>query len=73
MYFRGEAGDHLENLLNVEMDLKWLLFPTALIIPIQCSRMKSSMPLIRDLVFQNTPLSKQPFKTQPQIENEDVT
>ena len=30
------------------------------------------MPFKRDLAFQNIPLSKQPFKTQPQIENEDV-
>ena len=33
----------------------------------------SSMPFKRDLTLQNTPLSKQPFKTQPQIEIEDVT
>src|ERR1700738_4496830 len=39
----------------------------------QCSRLKSSMPFKRDLALQNIPLSKQPFKTQPQIENEDVT
>ena len=26
-----------------------------------------------DLALQNIPLSKQPFKMQPQIENEDVT
>jgi hypothetical protein len=26
-----------------------------------------------DLAFQNIPLSQQPFKTQPQVENEDVT
>ena len=31
------------------------------------------MPFKRDLALQNIPLSKQPFKTQPQIENEDVT
>ena len=31
------------------------------------------MPFQRDLALQNIPLSKQPFKTQPQIENEDVT
>jgi hypothetical protein len=31
------------------------------------------MPFKRNLAFQNIPLSKQPFKTQPQIENEDVT
>ena len=30
------------------------------------------MPFKRDLGLQNTPLSKQPFKTQPQIENEDI-
>ena len=30
------------------------------------------MPFKCDLVIQNVPLSKQPFKTQPQIENEDV-
>ena len=35
--------------------------------------LKSSMPFKRDLGLQNTPLSKQPFKTQPQIEYEDVT
>ena len=29
------------------------------------------MPFKRDLALQNTPLSKQPFKTQPQIKNED--
>ena len=39
----------------------------------QCSRLKSSMPFKPDLALQNIPLSKQPFKTQPQIENEDVT
>ena len=31
------------------------------------------MPFKRDLALQNIPLSKQPFKTQPQIENEDIT
>ena len=31
------------------------------------------MPFKRDVALRNTPLSKQPFKTQPQIENEDVT
>ena len=31
------------------------------------------MPFKRDLACQNIPLSKQPFKMQPQIENEDVT
>ena len=31
------------------------------------------MPFKRDLALQNIPLSTQPFKTQPQIENEDVT
>jgi hypothetical protein len=30
------------------------------------------MPIKRDLVFQNIPLSKHPFKTQSHIENEDV-
>ena len=34
---------------------------------------KSSIPFKRDLAPQNIPLSKQPFKTQPQIENEEVT
>ena len=33
MSFLRKAGYFLENILNVEMDLKWLLFPTALIIP----------------------------------------
>ena len=41
--------------------------------PKQCSRLKSPMPFKCDLALQNIPLSKQPFKTQPQIENEDVT
>ena len=36
------------------------------------SRLKSSMPF-KCLALQNILLSKQPFKTQPQIENEDVT
>ena len=31
------------------------------------------MPFKHDLALQNVPLSKQPFKVQPQIENEDVT
>ena len=31
------------------------------------------MDLAHDLTIQNIPLSKQPFKMQPQIENEDVT
>ena len=31
------------------------------------------MPFKRNLALQNIPLSKQPFKTQPQIGNEDVT
>ena len=31
------------------------------------------MPFKRDLALQNIPLSKQPFKMQHQIENEDVT
>ena len=39
----------------------------------ESSRSKSSMPFKRDLALQNEPLSKQPFKTQPQIEKEDVT
>ena len=38
----------------------------------QCSRLKSSMPFKRDLALHNILLSKQPFETQPQIENEDV-
>ena len=36
-------------------------------------RLKSSMPFKRILALQNIPLFKQPFKTQPQIGNEDVT
>ena len=40
---------------------------------VQCSRLKPSMPFKRDLGLQNIPLSKQPFKMQPQIENEDIT
>ena len=39
----------------------------------QFSRLKSSMPFKRDLALQNVPLSKQPFKTRPQIEDEDIT
>ena len=31
------------------------------------------MPFKHELALQNTPPSKQPFKTQPQIENADVT
>ena len=31
------------------------------------------MPFQRDLALQNIPLLKQPFTTQPQIENEDIT
>ena len=31
------------------------------------------MPFKRDSALQNIPLSKQPFKTQPHIENEDIT
>ena len=39
----------------------------------QCWRSKSSMAFKRDLALQNIPLSKQqPFKTQPQVQNEDV-
>ena len=39
----------------------------------QCSRLKSLMLFKHDLALQNIPLSKQPFKTHSQIENEDVT
>ena len=39
----------------------------------QCSRLKSSMHFKFDLALQNIPLSKQSFKPQPQIENEDIT
>ena len=39
----------------------------------QCSRLKSSMPFRCNLALQNIPPSKQPFKMQPQIKNEDVT
>ena len=39
----------------------------------ECSRSKSSITFKRDLALQNKPLSKQPFKTQPQIKNEDAT
>jgi hypothetical protein len=39
----------------------------------QCSRLKSLVPFKCNLALQNIPLSKQPFKTQPQIENEDAT
>ena len=39
----------------------------------QCSRLKSSMPFKCDLALQNMPFSKQPFKTQPLIEIEDIT
>ena len=31
------------------------------------------MPFKCDLAIQNIPLKKQPFKTQPQIEKEDIT
>jgi hypothetical protein len=31
------------------------------------------MPFKQDLALRNIPLSKQPFKTQPQIENKDIT
>ena len=37
------------------------------------SRLKSLMPFKRVLALQIIPLLKQPFKTQPSIENEDVT
>jgi hypothetical protein len=39
----------------------------------QWSRLKSSMPFKHNLALHNIPLSKQPFKMQPQIGNEDVT
>ena len=39
----------------------------------QCSRLESLMPFKRDLALQNISFSKQSFKMQPQIENEDVT
>ena len=39
----------------------------------QWSRLKSSMLFKHDLALQNKPLSKQPFTTQPQTRNEDVT
>ena len=38
----------------------------------QCLRLKSSMPFKCDLALKNVPLSKQPFKTQSHIENEDI-
>jgi hypothetical protein len=38
----------------------------------QCSRLKCPMPFKHDLALQNIPLLKKPFKTQPQIGNEDV-
>ena len=31
------------------------------------------MPFKHDLGLQNIPLSKEPFETQPQTENEDIT
>ena len=31
------------------------------------------MPFKRDVALQNIPLTRQPFKMQSQIENEDVT
>ena len=31
------------------------------------------MPFIGDLALQFTPLSKEPFKMQPQVEKEDIT
>ena len=37
------------------------------------SSLKSSMPFKCDLALQNTPLSKQPFKTQPKFENDGIT
>ena len=40
---------------------------------VQCSKLKFSMPFKHDLALPNIPLSKQPLKTQPQIENGDVT
>ena len=41
----------------------------------QCSRLKSSMPFKHNFALQIKliPLPKQPFKMQPQIENEDIT
>ena len=49
------------------------IIPFALEPKEQCSRLKSSMPFKCDLALQNIPLSKQPFKMQPQIEYEEVT
>jgi hypothetical protein len=40
---------------------------------LQCSRLKFSMSFKRDVALQNIPLSKEPFKMQPQLENEDVS
>ena len=40
--------------------------------PYNVQRLKSSVPFKRDLARQNIPLSKLPFKTQPQIENQDI-
>ena len=40
---------------------------------IQCSRLTSSIPFKHDLALQSIPLSIQPFKTQPQVINEDIT
>ena len=39
----------------------------------RCSRLKSSMLFKCDLALQTIPLSKESFKMQPQLENEDIT
>ena len=45
----------------------------ALLDGMQFSRLKSSMPFNSNSALQNVPLSKQPFKTQPQFENDGIT
>ena len=55
-------------MISPNLSLSGILLPS-----LQFSRLKSLMPFKRDLAFQNISLSNQPFQTQPQIENEDVT
>ena len=48
-------------------------FTSCIMGDIQCSRLTSSIPFKHDLALQSIPLSIQPFKTQPQVINEDIT
>ena len=77
--FGGVLGQHMDTffwaLAALGMCVKWPkdIYNVRLGVKDQCSRLESSVPFKWALGLQSIPLSKQPLKTQPRSENEDIT